>query len=132
VQEQPTQPAIQPPSSTGRPSASSNSGVVALLGKADDQAAAGRLDSAAVSLERALRIEPENARLWHELASIHLKQGKLGDAASLAEKSNSLARGQADLQARNWRLIAVVRQKQGQSQAAAEALVKARSLEGSR
>ncbi|CAK0782037.1 hypothetical protein CCP3SC15_90042 [Gammaproteobacteria bacterium] len=125
----PVQPEIQSPAS--RPTASSsNTGVVALLGKADDQAAAGQIDSAAVTLERALRIEPENGRLWHELAGIRLKQGQLDAAISVAEKSNSLARNQRDLQARNWRLIAVARQKQGQSQAAAEALLRARSLEG--
>ncbi|CAK0744210.1 hypothetical protein CCP3SC5AM1_1200009 [Gammaproteobacteria bacterium] len=125
-----TQPEIQSPPAQRPSASSSNTGVVALLGKADDQAASGQIDSAAVTLERALRIEPENGRLWNELAGIRLKQGKLDAAISMAEKSNSMARNQRDLQARNWRLIAVARQKQGQSQAAAEALLRARSMEG--
>ena len=125
-----TTQARQPSTSSEHASASSNGGVLALLGKADDQAAGGQLDSAAVTLERALRIEPENGQLWHELAGIRLKQDKLDDAISIAQKSNSLARNQRDLQARNWRLIAVALQKQGKSQASAEALIRARSMEG--
>jgi len=119
-------PAVSSPSVS-----SSNTGVVALLGKADDQAASGQVGPAAATLERALRIEPENGRLWHELAGIRLKQGQLDAAISVAEKSNSLARNQRDLQARNWRLIGVARQQQGQAKAAAEAMLRARSLEGS-
>lgn len=122
---------IQAPPAQKPAASSSNTGVVALLGKADDQAAAGQLASAAVTLERALRIEPENGRLWHELAGIRLKQGQLDAAISMAEKSNSLARNQRNLQSRNWRLIAVAQQKKGKSQAAAEALLRARSMEGS-
>ncbi len=112
--------------------ASSNTGVVALLEKADDQVSSGQLDQAAASLERALRIEPTNGRLWHELANIRLKQSRLDEAANLAEKSNTLARNQTDLQANNWRLIAVVRKKQGQNQEADDALAKARGLESGR
>ena len=124
-----TASAIQPPAPTSRQAASANGVVVTLLGKADDQTAAGQTEEAAATLERALHIEPENGQLWHELAGIRLKQGNLDAAINMAQKSNSLARNQRDLQARNWRLIAVARQKQGQSQAAAEALIKARSME---
>jgi|GEM_PF-2800358 len=129
---------IKPPSTASlpvpvrKPSTSSNTGVVALLGKADDQAASGKVDSAAANLERALHIEPENGRLWHELATLRLKQGKAGAAIATAQKSISKARNQKDLQARNWRLISVAYQKQGQSQLAAEALLRARALEGSK
>ncbi|CAK0756891.1 putative TPR_REGION domain-containing protein [Gammaproteobacteria bacterium] len=122
---------IQLPTTPRPATSSSNAGVVALLGKADDQAASGQVGLAAATLERALRIEPENGRLWHELAGIRLKQGQLDAAVSVAEKSNSLARNQRDLQARNWRLIGVARQQQGQTKAAAEAMLRARSLEGS-
>jgi len=120
---------IQPPKPIRPALSSSNTGVVALLDKADDLAASGQVDSAAVTLERALRIEPENGRLWHELASIRLRQGRVDAAISVAEKSNSLARNQRELQARNWRLIAVARKKQGQEQAAIEALNRARALD---
>ncbi|CAK0769118.1 hypothetical protein CCP3SC1AL1_4670001 [Gammaproteobacteria bacterium] len=129
---------IKPPSTASLPvpvhksSTSSNTGVVALLGKADDQAASGKVDSAAANLERALHIEPENGRLWHELATLQLRQGKAGAAIATAQKSISKARNQKDLQARNWRLISVAYQKKGQSQAAAEALLRARALEGSK
>lgn len=103
----------------------------ALLDKADDQAAAGQMDSAAATLERALRIEPENARLWNVLAGIRFKQGRLDEAILMAEKSNSLASNQTSLQARNWRLIVVARSRLGQTEAVIEALRRARLLEQS-
>lgn len=129
IKPPPPQEEIQLPKQPSRPTLSSNTGVVALLDKADDLAASGQVDTAAVTLERALRIEPENGRLWHELAGIRLKQGRVDAAISFAERSNSFARNQRELQARNWRLIAVARKKQGQDQAATEALNRARALE---
>ena len=67
--------------------------------------AAGRLPNAAATLERALRIEPRNARLWHELAQVRLRQRDYAQAESLAARSNTLAGSDADLRAANQRLI---------------------------
>ena len=68
-------------------------------------AAAGRLPNAAASLERALRIEPRNARLWHELAQVRLRQREFAQAESLAARSNSWAGSDAELRAMNDRLV---------------------------
>ena len=68
-------------------------------------AAAGRLATAAASLERALRIEPKNPRLWQELARLRLQQGDLAQAESLAARSNSFAGGEPALRAENQRII---------------------------
>lgn len=109
--------------STGSPA------VVALLERADQQYATRDLDAAAASLERALRIEPRNAVLWHKLAAIRLEQGQSAQAVQLASKSNSFAGGDTRLQARNWRLIATARRAQGDEKGAQAAATKARQLE---
>jgi Flp pilus assembly protein TadD len=67
--------------------------------------AANRLGSAAATLERALRIEPRNARLWHELAAVRLRQGDYAQAASTAARSNTFAGSDAGLRAANQRII---------------------------
>ena len=68
-------------------------------------AAAGRLVQAAGSLERALRIEPRNPRLWHELAKVRLRQGDTAQASNLAARSNSFAGSDAQLRAANQSII---------------------------
>jgi Tfp pilus assembly protein PilF len=85
-------------------------------------AAAGNLASAAASLERALRIEPRNPRLWHELARVRLKQGQYAQAESVAARSNSWAADDRALRAENWRLIAQAREARGDTEGARAAL----------
>lgn len=103
--------------------------VVALLDTARSDADAGRMDAAAATLEHALRIEPRNALLWHELASLRMRQGQSDQAASLAAKSNALAGANRALKAKNWRLIAHARNERGDSAGANTALQKAEELE---
>jgi len=87
--------------------------VVALLDSASRQEKAGRLESAAATLERALRVDPRNAVLWHRLARVRLAQRQWQAAASFAAKSNSLAPAGTDLPRRNWSLIAQAREQMG-------------------
>jgi Tfp pilus assembly protein PilF len=61
--------------------------VAGLMQSARADTSAGRLSNAAASLERALRIEPRNPRLWHELARVRLKQGQYAQAESMAARS---------------------------------------------
>lgn len=79
------------PQTRPKPAASNNPAVVALLDKAHSQSAAGDLEQAGASLERALRIEPRNALLWQELARVRLDMGLYRQAESLAAKSNGFA-----------------------------------------
>ncbi|MEO5703211.1 MAG: tetratricopeptide repeat protein [Gammaproteobacteria bacterium] len=74
-----------------------NTAVVALLDSANKQSRSGKLDGAAAALERALRIDPRNAEIWHRLASVRLQQGQFGLASSLAAKSTNLAGNDAEL-----------------------------------
>jgi len=76
-------------------------------------AAAGRLSTAAAALERALRIEPRNPRLWQELARVRLQQRQFAQAESVAARSNSWAGADNTLRADNWRLIAEAREGRG-------------------
>ena len=89
-----------------------NNAVIALLGSAGEQTRSGNLDSAAASLERALRIEPRNPEIWHRLAAVRLQQGQYDQAISLATKSSNLAGNNPDLLARNNQIIAQARQHQ--------------------
>lgn len=111
------------------PPPSGNRAVIALLDRAHLDAGAGRPDAASATLERALRIEPRNARLWHELAQLRLAQGQYAQALSLAQKSNSFAGAQKQLQAMNWRVIGEARIAQGNADAGQKALKRAAELE---
>lgn len=91
------------------PVASSSPAVVALLDRAHSQSAAGELEQAGSSLERALRIEPRNALLWQELARVRLDLGLYRQAESLAAKSNGFAAGNRTLRGENWRIIGQAR-----------------------
>ncbi|MDA1107230.1 MAG: tetratricopeptide repeat protein [Proteobacteria bacterium] len=87
--------------------------VVALLDTASQQTRAGKLDNAAATLERALRLEPRNAELWTRLAEVRLKQGQLDQAAGLAAKSNNLAGNNAGIITRNLKILEQVRARKG-------------------
>ena len=82
----------------------------------------GRLANAAASLERALRIEPRNPRLWQELSRVRLLQRDYVQAESCAARSNSWAGSDDALRADNWRLIAQARQARGDSDGVKAAL----------
>jgi len=102
-----------------------NQAVVALLESADKYVKSNQLDKAGAALERALRVEPRNAGIWHDLAQIRLHQGQYQQAESLASKSNNLAGGNRTLQARNWKLIGSARKALGNATGADEAEARA-------
>lgn len=83
--------------------------VATLLARAEGHEQQAQWEQAAAQLERALRIEPRNARLWHRLAKIRLQQGRYAMAESLAQKSNALARGDEELKRHNHELIEAAR-----------------------
>ena len=112
---------VRPPSSTSSP-------VLALLKKARNAAIEGNLAMAESQLERALRIEPRNAALWHYMAKLRLNQGQLTQAAGLAAKSNSLEKRDKQLQADNWRIIAHARYQKGDLKGARQAQENAQQL----
>ena len=99
-----------------------NVAIAGLMQSARADAAAGRLPNAAASLERALRIEPRNPRLWQELARVRMRQGEYAQAESLAQRSNTWGGTDNRLRAENWSLIAQSREARGDAQGAKAAL----------
>ncbi len=102
--------------------------VLALMNEAEASRTQGNFDTAVAKLERALRIQPRNAALWHELASVRLQQHKPRLAEDLARKSNTLARHDRALKRKNWELIARARHLQGNEEGAQEAEQKAQAF----
>jgi len=109
----PPVPAPEPPAAR-----TENIAVAGLMDGARADAAAGRLANAAAQLERALRIEPRNPRVWQELARVRFKQGDYMQVEGLAARANSWARDDPALRAENWRLIAEAREARGDAQGA--------------
>jgi hypothetical protein len=107
-----TPPPVSAPPPAPQPR-SENIAVAGLMETARSESAAGRLSTAAAAIERALRIEPRNPRLWQELARLRLQQREFTQAESVAARSNSWAGGDNALRADNWRIIAEARAARG-------------------
>jgi tetratricopeptide (TPR) repeat protein len=101
-----------------RPATRESTAVASLMDSARADSAAGRLANAAATLERALRIEPRNPRLWSELARVRFQQRDYAQAESTALRSESWAGKDNLLRADNWRLIAAAREARGDTNGA--------------
>lgn len=108
---------------------SDNAAVLALVEQARAEVTDNRLANAAATVERALRLEPRNPRLWQELARVRLAQGEPAQAEALAARSNTWAGNDQTLRAANWRLIGESRTVRGDTAGAHEAEERARQLE---
>jgi predicted Zn-dependent protease len=99
--------------------------IIALQSEAEASLESGDLDNAAAALERAIRIQPRNPELWHDLAEVRLKQEQPGLAEDLAKKSNLHAKGNVELIRANWAIIAEARRLKGDLEGAEDAEYKA-------
>ena len=102
--------------------------ITALLDEAEQAETRGDAETAAATLERALKIEPKNALLWNRLAGVHLRQGNTQQALTMAQRSNSLAAGNHELQLENWYLILAVHTKTGDAKGMEQARKKIEEL----
>lgn len=109
------------PSGTAWPWDSNTKAVSSLMASAHADAAAGRLANASATMERAIRLEPRNARLWQELAQLRLKQKDYVQAENMALRSNALMGANAALRMGNWHLIAQAREARGDAEGARSA-----------
>jgi Tfp pilus assembly protein PilF len=100
----------------------------ALVGQAHQQAAGGDTTQAAATLERALRIEPENPLVWIELGRVRLAANNAAQADAMGRKALTLASGDAAAQSSAWRLIADSLRARGDNGGAADADRRAASL----
>jgi tetratricopeptide (TPR) repeat protein len=131
------QPAVPPPAATApaeRPATQPpkafhlGAAATALLAQAERQAGSGDYTTASATLERAVRIEPDNPLVWIELGRMHLSEGNAGQADALGRKALSLATGDAAAQASAWRLIADSLRARGRNADAYDADRRAASL----
>ena len=111
------------------PPVSDNAAVLALVTQARTDSSEAKYTAAAAGIERALRIEPRNPRLWQELAQVRLAQGDPEQAEGLARRANTLAGGDRHLQAASWRLISAARAARGDSDGAEAAARRAEELD---
>ena len=93
----------------------------ALVAQAHTQEAGGDFGQAAATLERALRIEPDNPLVWIELGRVRLGENNPAQAVSVGHKALALATGDSAAQASAWHLIADSLKAQGKNGEAAEA-----------
>lgn len=100
----------------------------ALVGEAREEAANGNAQLALSTVERALRIEPRNPRLWILLGQAHEGAGQYELAGSMGRKALQLAAGDPDLQSRAWRLIGDSLRARGRNQEADRAYSRADAL----
>jgi tetratricopeptide (TPR) repeat protein len=107
---QPPPPAPgQPPAAPSRPAPKQyrlGPASSALVAQAHKQMGGGDFGLAAATIERAMRIEPDNPLLWIELGRVRYTAGDYAQADSMGHKALALASGDAQAQASAWRLIA--------------------------
>ncbi len=108
--------------STYQASQNQTGAVQTLLDEANAAVKANQLEKAATALNRAVRLEPNNASIWYDLAQIRLHQGKHEQSEQLAKKSIDFAKGNQDLVNKNWRVISSARKARGDSAGADEAM----------
>lgn len=73
------------------PAATAATPAASLLASVDSAIAAGDLEGAAATAERALRISPRDAYLWYRLAAIRYQQQRYTDADGFARRAQSFA-----------------------------------------
>jgi Tfp pilus assembly protein PilF len=121
-------PPGQPPASTPSKQFHLGAASSALLTQAHQQADSGDVGQAAATLERAVRIEPDNPLVWIELGRVRLVENNPAQADAMGRKALALATGDATAQSSAWHLIADALRAQGDNGGAAEAERRAANL----
>jgi len=109
------------PTKPSEPRAKSSSAVNSLMVQARAEILIGKHESAESKLERGLRIEPENSKLWALLAKAHYGQSNYSQTINMARKAIRFSRDD-DFIAQNWRLIKKAGEKSGDTIAVKDAL----------
>jgi tetratricopeptide (TPR) repeat protein len=100
----------------------------ALVAQSHKQMSGGDFGLAAATIERAMRIEPDNPLLWIELGRVRYTAGDYSQADSMGHKALALAGGDPQAQASSWRLIADSLRSRRRNEEAADAEKKANAL----
>jgi predicted Zn-dependent protease len=110
----PPAPQVPPPARENHLSAATRS----LVTQAHTQVARGDLPAASSTLDRALRIEPNNPLLWIELGRLRLAESDAHQAEGCGRKALALASGDRIAQAQAGRLLADALRALGRNQEA--------------
>lgn len=102
----------------------------ALVSQAQIQMATKNYAVAASSIERALRIEPDNPLLWIELGKVRLAEGNYVQAENMGRKAVAMAVNAPRAQSSAWRLIADSYRARGKNIEAQQAEARADALSG--
>jgi tetratricopeptide (TPR) repeat protein len=97
----------------------------ALVGQAEKQVASKNFAVAASSIERALRIEPDNPLLWIELGKVRQAEGSYVQAENMGRKAVAMSVTAPRAQAAAWALIAESLRARGKNTEAREAEMRA-------
>jgi Flp pilus assembly protein TadD len=100
----------------------------ALVSQAQTQVATKNYPVAASSIERALRIEPDNPLLWIELGKVRFAEGNYVQAENMARKAVSMSVNAPRTQSSAWKLIADSFRARGKNIEAQEAQTRSDSL----
>lgn len=100
----------------------------ALVSQAHAQLAGRNFMLAASTIERALRIEPNNPLLWLEYSQVRYNEMNYSQAESMARKALMLASGDPRTQSNAWRMIANTLRAQERNNEAQQADMKADTL----
>ncbi len=121
------QPAPPPPPAPTQPQKQFrlNSASAALVQRAHAQTGKGDFAAATATVERALRIEPDNPLLWIELGEVHLAAGDAPQAESMGRKAVALSIGDPNTQSASWLLIGDALRARGRILDATEAYQRA-------
>lgn len=125
----PVEPAQPLPPAVTR-SYSLNAASRALVNQADAQRKTGNFVQAAATLERALRIEPNNPLLWLAYGELRMDEGNFAQAENMGRKSVASANGDPRTQANAWRLIAESLKSRNKNSEAQQAFARANALVG--
>ena len=102
-----------------------NPAVKELLADASSAESVGDYGTAAVLLERALRIEPRDPEILQSMAEVQLQNGDYEQALNFAVRSYDSGPRVGEICSRNWRTIGVARERLGDRSGSAEAVERA-------
>ena len=94
--------------------------------QAETQRKKGDLPGASVTLDRAMRIEPNNPLLWIEMGRLRMDQRNYPQAESMGRKALAMSVGDDTTQSAAWELIGQSLRARGRNAEAEEALNKSR------
>ncbi len=100
----------------------------ALVAQAQALRKKGDLPGATVTLERALRIEPNNPLLWIEMGRLRMDQHNFAQAEGMGRKALAMSVGDDRTQSQAWRLIADSQRARGKDAEAQNSMDHAKEL----